>query len=413
MKKPNIFYGWWVVVGIALLLAVLGPAAVAVANIYQSPIVTQYGITNSQFAISNSLVLGVGVFLSPLVSKRLSGDNFKRNYIIGLIIYALAYVGYGLTTDRFVFYFLSLFVGFGSLSTTIIPASILISNWFVEKRGLALSLAFSGLGIGGIVFSQLVTFLINTFNYQVAYVIYGSLMLIIGLPIILFLIKVKPEDMGLTPYGKEDSVNVESDRTIDTKEVKPTSSGSILSTHFILLLVGAMLIGIVNNSGFGQFPPVLANMHGDATAAAIISVYSGIGIIGKIALGHIHDRYGAIKSTIYATSLLALTYFAMLFSEQLVIAYVMAILFGLGNAIGTVLPPLITSEIYSDKNYSLAYGYVNSGVQLGMTIGSLYAAGVADFTGSYNYSWMSIIVFSLLIGVLWVTAYKKAQKSKI
>lgn len=413
MKKPNIFYGWWVVVGTALLLAVLGPAAVAVANIYQSPIVTQYGITNSQFAISNSLVLGVGVFLSPLVSKRLSGDNFKRNYIIGLIIYALAYVGYGLTTDRFVFYFLSLFVGFGSLSTTIIPASILISNWFVEKRGLALSLAFSGLGIGGIVFSQLVTFLINTFNYQVAYVIYGSLMLIIGLPIILFLIKVKPEDMGLTPYGKEDSVNVESDRTIDTKEVKPTSSGSILSTHFILLLVGAMLIGIVNNSGFGQFPPVLANMHGDATAAAIISVYSGIGIIGKIALGHIHDRYGAIKSTIYATSLLALTYFAMLFSEQLVIAYVMAILFGLGNAIGTVLPPLITSEIYSDKNYSLAYGYVNSGVQLGMTIGSLYAAGVADFTGSYNYSWMSIIVFSLLIGVLWVTAYKKAQKSKI
>ena len=413
MKKPNIFYGWWVVVGTALLLAVLGPAAVAVANIYQSPIVTQYGITNSQFAISNSLVLGVGVFLSPLVSKRLSGDNFKRNYIIGLIIYALAYVGYGLTTDRFVFYFLSLFVGFGSLSTTIIPASILISNWFVEKRGLALSLAFSGLGIGGIVFSQLVTFLINTFNYQVAYVIYGSLMLIIGLPIILFLIKVKPEDMGLTPYGKEDSVNVESDRTIDTKEVKPTSSGSILSTHFILLLVGAMLIGIVNNSGFGQFPPVLANMHGDATAAAIISVYSGIGIIGKIALGHIHDRYGAIKSTIYATSLLALTYFAMLFSEQLVIAYVMAILFGLGNAIGTVLPPLITSEIYSDKNYSLAYGYVNSGVQLGMTIGSLYAAGVADFTGSYNYSWMSIIVFSLLIGVLWVTAYKKAQTSKI
>ena len=413
MKKSNIFYGWWVVVGTALLLAVLGPAAVAVANIYQSPIVTQYGITNSQFAISNSLVLGVGVFLSPLVSKRLSGDNFKRNYIIGLIIYALAYVGYGLTTDRFVFYFLSLFVGFGSLSTTIIQASILISNWFVEKRGLDLSLAFSGLGIGGIVFSQLVTFLINTFNYQVAYVIYGSLMLIIGLPIILFLIKVKPEDMGLTPYGTEDSVYSESDNTFDAKEVKPTSSDSILSTHFILLLVGAMLIGIVNNSGFGQFPPVLANMHGDATAATIISVYSGIGIIGKIALGHIHDRYGAIKSTIYATSLLALTYFAMLFSNQLVIAYVMAILFGLGNAIGTVLPPLITSEIYSDKNYSLVYGYVNSGVQLGMTIGSLYAAGVAAFTGSYNYSWMSIIVFSILIGVLWVTAYKKAQTSKI
>lgn len=413
MKKTEIFYGWWVVVGTAILLAVLGPAAVAVANIYQTPIVAQYGITNSQFAISNSLVLGVGIFLSPMVSKRLSGDNFKRNYIISLFIYALAYVSYGLTTDRIVFYFLSLFVGFGSLSTTIIPASILISNWFVDKRGLALSLAFSGLGIGGVIFSQLVTFLINTFNYQVAYIVYGSLMLLIGLPVILFIIKVKPEDVGLTPYGTKASVYEDSDNLFDAKDVNPTSSKSIKSTHFILLLVGAMLVGIVNNSGFGQFPPVLANLHGDATAATIISVYSGIGIIGKIALGHINDRYGAVKSTIYATSLLALAYFAMLFSEQIVLAFTMAILFGLGNAIGTVLPPLITSEIYTDESYSLAYGYVNSGVQLGMTIGSLYAAGVADFTGSYNYSWMSIIVFSILIGILWVSAYKKAQTSKI
>lgn len=240
MKKSNIFYGWWVVLGSAILLAVLGPAAVAVANIYQTPIVAQYGITNSQFAISNSLLLEVGIFLSPFVSKRLSGENFKRNYIISLIIYALAYVGYGLTSDRIVFYFLSLFVGFGSLSTTIIPVSILISNWFVGKRGLALSLAFSGLGIGGIVYSPLVTFIINTFNYQIAYMVYGSLMLIIGLPVISFLIKVKPEDMGLTPYGTEDNVYQESDNTFDAKEVKATSSKSIKSTHFILLLVGAM-----------------------------------------------------------------------------------------------------------------------------------------------------------------------------
>lgn len=199
MGKSKMFYGWWIVIGSAILLAVLGPAAVAVANIYQTPIVAQYGITNSQFAISNSLVLGVGGFLSPIVSKQLSGDYFKRYYIINLIIYAVAYVVYGLTTDRMVFYFLSLFVGFGSLSTTIIPVTILISHWFKDKRGLALSLAFSGLGIGGIVFSQLVTFLINTYNYQVAYMIYGSLMLIIGLPVILFIIKVKPEEMGLTP----------------------------------------------------------------------------------------------------------------------------------------------------------------------------------------------------------------------
>lgn len=56
MDKSKTFYGWWVVVGSAIMLAVLGPAAVAVANIYQAPVVAEFGISNSQFAISNSLV---------------------------------------------------------------------------------------------------------------------------------------------------------------------------------------------------------------------------------------------------------------------------------------------------------------------------------------------------------------------
>ena len=86
MDKSKTFYGWWVVVGSAIMLAVLGPAAVAVANIYQAPVVAEFGISNSQFAISNSLVLGVGRFLSPFVSKRLSTGKFKRNYNISIIL---------------------------------------------------------------------------------------------------------------------------------------------------------------------------------------------------------------------------------------------------------------------------------------------------------------------------------------
>lgn len=112
----------------------------------------------------------------------------------------------------------------------------------------------------------------------------------------------------------------------------------------------------------------------------------------------------------YATSLLVITYFLMLFSNNILIAIVMAVFFGLGNAIGTVLPPMMTSAIYSNEQYSVAYSYVNSGVQLGMTIGSVFAAGIADFTGSYNYSWMALMIISGLIAVLWIGSYKNSEK---
>lgn len=409
MDKSKTFYGWWVVVGSAIMLAVLGPAAVAVANIYQAPVVAEFGISNSQFAISNSLVLGVGIFLSPFVSKRLSTGNFKPTYIISLIIYALAYIGFGFATNIYVFYILSLFVGYGFLSTTILPVSILISNWFISKRGLALSLAFTGLGIGGVIFSQFVTFLINTFSWSTAYKSYGLLMLIVIIPVVLFLIKVNPEEMGLKPYGAEEAIGKETAKENEVTVNKVASKNLVTTSYFMLLIIGAVFVGISNNSGLGQFPPVLASIHGDATAATIISIYSAVGILGKIVLGHINDLHGSIKSTIYATFILALSYFFMLFSEHTIAVVIMAILFGMGNAIGTVLPPLITAEMYNEEDYSIAYGYVNSGVQLGMTVGSLFAAGIADLTGSYNYSWMATLVLCFLIAILWVTAVKQAK----
>lgn len=352
----------------------------AVANIYQAPVVAEFGISNSQIAISNSLVLGVGIFLSPFISKQFTSGNFKRTYVISLLIYAFAYIAYGFTTNIYIFYGLSLFVGYGYVSTTIIPVSILMNNWFINKRGLALSLALTGLGIGGVVFSQLVTFLINSIGWRQAYMIYGGLMLLIVLPIMWFLIKVKPEDMSLKPYGVEIDLEDHSGEEEQMEEVGMPFSETTKKPFFIMLIIGVVFVGITNNGGLGQFPPVLTNLHGVSTAAAIISVYSAVGIAGKLILGHVNDLYGIIKSTIYASFLLVLSYFVMLFSENILGAFVMAILFGLGNAIGTVLPPLITSAIYPAEQYSLAYGYVNSGIQLGMTVGSLFAASIADLT---------------------------------
>lgn len=142
MKQSNIFYGWWIVLGSAIILAVLGPASVAVANIFQTPVTAEFGISNSQFAISNSLVLGVGIFLSPYISQKLASKNFRLVFLIGLIVYVLAYTGYGFAQNIYVFYLLSLLVGFGFMTTTIIPVSMMVNNWFIQKKGISSEFSF-------------------------------------------------------------------------------------------------------------------------------------------------------------------------------------------------------------------------------------------------------------------------------
>lgn len=413
MKQNKIFYGWWIVLGSAIILAVLGPASVAVANIFQPPVTAEFGISNSQFAISNSLVLGVGIFLSPYISQKLASKNFRLVFLIGLIVYVLAYTGYGLAPNIYIFYLLSLLVGFGFMTTTIIPVSMMVNNWFIQKRGLALSLALSGLGVGGVIFSQLLTWLIGNVGWRQTYMIYGAIMFLVATPIVWFIFKAKPEDMNLTALGAsklEQKGQQEEGKQEQSKGIQLTVAETMTKPFFILLIIGAVIVGIINNGGLGQFPPVLYSIHGPAVGATIISVYSGVGIIGKIVLGNINDRYGTVVSTIYAAILMALTYFVMMFAGNIVLAFMMAVLFGMGNAVGTVAPPLITSAIYSSENYPKAYGYVQSGVQLGLTFGSLFAAGIADFTGAYNFAWGTLSVLAAILAITWIGAYRNAQK---
>jgi len=275
-----------------------------------------------------------------------------------------------------------------------------------------MSLALSGLGIGGMVASQIIPRLITAIGWRFTYISYGIVMLVVGLAVVWFLLAQKPEDKGLTAFGgTERSVhtNVGEGETEQTQHSTIDFKSTMKRPFFILMVIGAVFVGLANNGGLGQFPPYLQGMHGITQGATIVTIYSGVGIIGKIALGSINDKAGIIKSTMYASLLLITTYVLMIFAGNYMIAVIASIFFGMGNAIGTVSPPLITSSIYSSENYAKAYGYIQSGVQLGMTFGSLVAAGIADIS-SYSVSWIVFAVISALIAVTWVSAYQNSRK---
>lgn len=410
MEKGKLFYGWWIVLGAILILACMGPASVAVANLFQPHVVEEFGIANSAFAIVNSIVLGMGIFVSPFVSQMFAKrGNFKRFYLIGILVYAISYGLYGFAPNIYVFYFLSLFVGFGYTATTIIPVSMLVNNWFVKSKGTALSLSFAGLGVGGIIFSQLLTYLIQAIGWRMSYLTYAVIMLVVCLPIVLFLFVEKPEDKGMQALG---AGQADTDTAATSKQsgVALPMAEIVKKPFFIMLLVGTAFIGISNNGGLGQFPPAVQNLHGAEKMALMVSIYSGVGMLGKLILGIVNDKFGVRLATIYASALCALAYLLMMLGSNYSFVLLMSVLFGLGNAIGTVLPPLMASAIFTSEDYPKAYGYMQSALMLGMTSGSLLAATIADLSGSYNYSWLTLAILSVLMGVLWVGAYQRSQK---
>lgn len=90
--------------------------------------------------------------------------------------------------------------------------------------------------------------------------------------------------------------------------------------------------------------------------------------------------------------------------------YLMAIVFGLGNAIGTVTPPLITSAIFGTEKYGEAYGIANSATQIGLSLGSLMVAGIYDINHSYQAAWLLLFALTVVTLISWIGSFALSRR---
>ncbi len=410
MKKNKIFYGWWVVLGCVLITTTMVPPIMALSNKFLIQVTTDMGISRSAFTLANTILQGLGIFISPFVSKKLATGNMKKIQSISVIGFAVSYASYALAQSAFHLYISAFFVGIFFLNSTMIPVSMMVTNWFVKKRGLAMSIAMAGIGLGGTIFSPLLTILLNNYGWRKTYVIMALIILVVALPTSLFILKKRPEDMGLKPYGADEQQTAAK----KVQKVIPSVTLSVKDSRkhlfFWLLLVGMLANGLINTGSLGHFPPAMEEMHGAALQATIISMYSMIGIGGKLLLGWLNDKFGIVVSTGFGCAMFGLSFIFMLMGENVNMLYMMAIVFGLGNGIGTVMPPLITSDVFGAEKYGEAYGIANSVTQIGLSFGSLMVAGMYDMNQSYRSAWILLLVLTAVTFIGWMGAFVLSRK---
>lgn len=411
-------YAWIILIATILILGTYMPIVTSLANKWQIFVTTDLGFSRSAFSVNTTIVQAVGIFFGPIISKRLGGSNFRRIWLFFAVLFGLSVMGYSIAKTPMHFYILSFLIGLSFISTTSIPMTMMINNWFIKSRGLATSLAFAGVSAGGFILSPVVTWLLTNFGWQRAYLIYGIILLVIAVVMGLFVIRLKPEDMGMKPYGYEEAAAAAAAENDDDSTVANTSdqlnidvpvSQSFTKAFFILLLVGAILNGLANGGGL-QFSPAIFEARGADVEAWTVSGYLLAGIFGKILLGAIDDRFGYKVSLWSGMGAMALSFFIMLMIDQTWAPYALIVVFGLGLATGTVLPPIITSAIFDGDRYSEAYGYVTSATQIGTAIGPLVVPMIYDAVNSYNPAWVLMIIISVLAAVAWHAAYISGEK---
>ena len=415
MEKNKMFYGWWIVIGCILYTTALVPPAIALFSKFALPVSAELSPGNTAGFMTNTMIIQlVGAFLSPFVANYMAKRNFRYIQIFCVIAYVLAYASYSLAHSIWHLYISSLFIGLFFLCSTLIPVTMMISNWFVAKRGMAMSITMTGIGLGGFIFSPIITYLLEHYGWRAGYQIMALIMVVAALPIVIFIFRVKPEEKGLLAYGLDEKGNViQEDTKKNVAIAEPVAISvkeSFFKPFFILLIIGMIANGLINGGALQNFPPALQKEWGPNVQWIVISLYSIIGVVGKVILGWLNDRYGVVCSTVFGVVTFGLSFVCMLFSQMPAMVYIMSVIFGLGIGIGAISPSLITVSVYGQKQYGQAYGYLNSFYQLGLAVGGLMVAAIADSQGNYKLAWVVMLVLTALTLFGWIGGYLSSRK---
>ena len=293
-----------------------------------------------------------------------------------------------------------LVVGISWSACTTISLSALISSWFYKKRGLALSIAQSGMALGQFLLIPFSMFLIINQGWRLAIGFLGGLVLVVALPLVWKLVRDTPQEMGLLPDGRKEVDNPAKLATGASKasqSPQPSSFGlgQAMGTSSFWLLVGSFFVcGLTAHMLSVHFvPAAISSGYPPLKAATAGGLMGGASILGIWVSGFISDIIGRKIPLASLYLLRGLGLIMLMFSFNTTTLYLSAILIGFGTLGTASLTAGLVADIYGVASMGTILGMVSMGHQIAGGI-SVYLAGmIAHESGSYYWVFLPSVFF--------------------
>ncbi len=401
-EKKAFHYGWVIVVSCFMIMCFALCLVMNCLGLFVKPVTEDLGMSRQAFSM-NSTMISVAMMAVSLFSGRIFGGsnqkNLRRIMAFATVGLSGSYALYSLASTPAVFYGISLAVGVFLALIAQVPCSILVNNWFRDKKGLAMGLVFMGSGVGGVVLNPIISTLMGSVGWRMTYLVMAGIMFAAVMPCTFFLIRVTPEEKGLEPYGGY-GVPVNAGAAPSTGMTLKEARGDL---RFWLLLLSVVMITGACVSVVQQLASYISDLGYSYEVSALVSSASlGLMAVGKLAVGGMYDKLGARTSTflcvlcgIFGIGLLSMA------GSGVVFIGLFLVLFAVGCALTTVAYPIITTYLFGSRDYGSIYGIVNVANSIGTAIGSPIAAAIFDSQGSYIPAWyLDVGVFCAVLLVL-------------
>lgn len=403
------------------------------------PIHYDMGYSVGSISLAFSIICAGVIFAATFVAKFIDKYNPRITMAISTGILAICALLVSFTNEIWQFYLCTIVMGLAFTGLHTLPVSVMINEAFSERRkGFAISLAFSGSGVGGMIFNPFLNTVISGYGWRMGFIIIAIIYLVCGL-IIVWLVKTPKNKVGENNNRLDSSSNlhqkIQSDSHINEAEylevevsesypIDPSEniessdisySTAIKSATFWRMSLGMLIINGTGATTMMHSVPYMINTGVSSSKASFLFSLCLLCLaIYKIVLGIICDKFGIAKGTILSIMCFIIGIVVMILLQFSIWIYIGFLLIGcMGVAAPTVTAPLMTSYLFGNKDYTRIFGATIIFTGIGNSFLPSLMGFVYDLTGSYIPGWSVLVVLLIVAMSLYLINFRSYKHKNI
>ena len=327
-----------------------------------------------------------GALLGPLEGFLVDRLGTRRMVIVGYLIMGLGFIFYSQIQTVWHFYVAYIAISLGSGVGGWIAFVTLINNWFSRRRALAMSIAVSGIQLGGFLV-PLMAWGIESHGFRMTALGIGIVLIVVAVPASRF-VRNLPEDVGSRPDGApiRRTVGASGSSTqSDSGDVPDMTPRQALKTVSFWVIAVARLTSVVSivSLSVHLVPKLTDSGISLITANFVVTLYTLVAFLTGFLAGYLADRSSKVIVLFVCMLLQALAMGILTFTDTLPMAVVFAVLWGAGFGGRVPLLTAIVGDYFGRRHFGSILGMNMVPSNIAMIFAPLFAGFMFDLRQSY------------------------------
>ena len=286
------YYPWLMAIMGLLLLMVSNGLTITGLSAFDESLLTEFDWSRGALKFRDLITLLLAGLMAPFVGILIDRVGPRALAMVGAAMLAALYVAYA--NIHSIQHVYLIHVGFAAVlvAAGLNVAVIMVSRWFVTKRGTAIGITLVGTSLGGVIFPKLVVTMLPVLGWRESFMWLALVPLV--LMVLLFLIVRDPKATGPQPLGADQAdAGGNNARQVASSGLPDLGYSQALRTRtfWVLALVAMCTFYCIMAVSANLFLHMRDMQFSPQDAGSALGVMFGLGMVGKFVFGFLADYF--------------------------------------------------------------------------------------------------------------------------